>query len=304
MANGAVLTLLEAKAALYREDANGQPLQTHPVWKLTSAERLQMAQIPIEVETWPTGRENPHARLIGMRHEIDIDRVWELDRSNPVDLPLDMDGRYVLVIGWTEEGKRPVWHSRTYYGTTERRREWQQRAERGGLKPDNGWHFRAESMVPNGGSGVFRFPEPTPPPMHVQWLHGQESLRLFEYNPTTKAFTESQAGLAAGRASISNAPFNVLIQTVPAWWVADGALNCHELIEDEGIAPLEKPRLEFWRGDRRLATVGKTGVVRLFDITEATPTASAYRFQFLAAGNTLIATLGDEGLTAEALVES
>ncbi|HEY1171045.1 MAG TPA: hypothetical protein VGH19_06700 [Verrucomicrobiae bacterium] len=303
MSNSVVFTLLEAKVALYRLDAEGQPLLAYPVWRLSSAERLQMVQTPIEVETWPTGRENPHVRLTGMRHDIDIGRVWELNRSQPLDLPLDLDGRYVLVIGWTEEGKRPVWHSKTYYGVTEKRREIDQRAERGALKPDNGFHFRAESMVPNGGAGIFNFPEPTLPPLYVQWVNGSESLRLFEYNPTTKTFSESQTGLATGRASIGNAPFNVQIQSTQAWWVADGVLTCHDLVEDAGIAPSEKPRLEFWRGTRRLATVGKAGLVRVFELTEATPSASASKFQFLAAGSTLAATLGEEGLTANSIAE-
>src|SRR5439155_14454779 len=109
------------------------------------------------------------------------------------------------------------------------------------------------------------------PALTVAWVSGLERLTLFNYNPATHGFAEAAPGLSAGRASITNAgPDNSLaiaIQGTTALVVADGKLIVGELRVD-GMATREFPRLEFVIGGRRVATLTKSGILRVSDIGE------------------------------------
>jgi hypothetical protein len=109
------------------------------------------------------------------------------------------------------------------------------------------------------------------PALTVTWVNGLERLTLFNYAPATHGFTEAAPGLSAGRASITNTgPDNSLtiaIQDTTALVVADGKVIAGELRVD-GVATQESPRLEFVIGGRRVATLTKSGVLRVLDITE------------------------------------
>lgn len=147
---------------------------------------------------------------------------------------------------------------------------------------------------------LFTVPDPE---MFVLWVNGAERLRLFDYNPLTRVFSENSPGISTGRATFTNAgdnTFTISIQAaiaavVDATRTLDASLA---LVENMGAS--EEPRVEFWWGDARLACISKSGVVRAPWFTESAPVAAAGRFQFYGNGS-LAATIGSEGITAAAL---
>jgi hypothetical protein len=108
------------------------------------------------------------------------------------------------------------------------------------------------------------------PALTVTWVNGLERLTLFNYSPATHAFAEAAPGLSAGRASITNTgPDNSLtiaIQGTTALVVANAKVYAQQF--QTGVATQESPRLEFVIGGRRVATLTKSGVLRVLDITE------------------------------------
>jgi hypothetical protein len=301
---GPVVTLLEAEIRLYREAPDGSvDIGSAPVI-IGSAERLRLKDGLIEVETRPTGTNHPRVHHLGEIHEISIERVWRLDERALVDYQLQLNQRYVLVMGWTEDvAERPVWYSRTYYGVTDQTAEMEAQSRQGSLTPEHSLQWRAEQLVCDGGDGVYVFQEDQiDPEMYVQWVKGWETLRLFDYD-TVNGFTETSAGISGGRASISTAgDLLISIEGEAAMRVEDGELVVGELIEAPGIAAIDSPRLEFWRGSQRLATLSKDGRLRVFAAAEETPSYGTERFHFSGTGG-LVATLSATGLQAVAIVE-
>lgn len=129
--------------------------------------------------------------------------------------------------------------------------------------------------------------------MFVNWVNGPEKLRLFDYNPSTHQFTEASSGVSATRATIDNSTgFTATIQgTVAARSIGD-QLASDEFICNGGTAASESPRLEFFIGSQRVATLTKTGLFYVGDIDEAASvTAGTNRFSFHGTGG-VIATIG------------
>jgi hypothetical protein len=128
----------------------------------------------------------------------------------------------------------------------------------------------------------------------VRWVNGQETLRLYEYDPATHAFTESAPGLAAARALVANDDLAVSIQgqdvmrATPTAVLQINLLHCNG-----GTGPLERiPRIEFMSGARRLATLTKTGTLYVPDYDESgAVSGGSDRFEFYGGGS-LSAVLG------------
>ncbi len=145
-------------------------------------------------------------------------------------------------------------------------------------------------------------------PLFVQWVNpgaggARESLRLFEYDAGTHGFTESVPGLSSGRAAFTQNPFAATIQGSPAMSLSGVAVVCHSLIAMGGTAAYEsEPRLEFWRGARRLASVTKSGILRVPDVLEASPSDGSDRFA-LVSGGTVQAVISPIGLVANGVIE-
>lgn len=144
--------------------------------------------------------------------------------------------------------------------------------------------------------------------MYVRWVNQAENLRLLEYNPSTHLFTESAAGISSGRATLENATtFAATIQgALAARCDATQAFKCNEIVCTGGVATSESPRLEFFIGKLRIATLTRTGVLYVLDVLE-TATVNSGADRFCLFGNGIIsATIGptvDSGSNILAAVE-
>lgn len=172
-------------------------------------------------------------------------------------------------------------------------------------------------------------------PLFVRFVHGRERLRIFEYDPATAAFTETQGGISSGRAVIENgAPlaggggglgdfmlgdaalggggaaggiFRVEIQGRLAMTVDEASrmrVNAYHVNGGSG-ALRDTPRLEFCRGfdthAARLATLTREGILHLPEVSEHDSVSGGPdRFEFYA-GGVLCAVLGGAGLHGRAL---
>ncbi len=244
---GIPLTILEAKWALYRQQADGEALLAFPVWTGGCVDRVRLNDEPIERETWPTGEPAPKAHHIGKRHSIELDKLWKVEGSEPFDYQLELDQKYVLVITWQEE-RSGLWHRRTYYGVTDKGISIEAAVDP--LRPTQAIQWRAEDMIAEGGYSQRPSYAPAVKPWRLKWAGADGEFWLFNYNLTTRLFAEVQTGISTGRATVANtSDFELAIEATRACWLESGVMQCHELIEDTGIAAaLDRPRVEFWRG--------------------------------------------------------
>lgn len=145
------------------------------------------------------------------------------------------------------------------------------------------------------------------PRLFVKWVSGQERLDLYEY--VAGVFTESAAGITAGRATVVNGPdFEATIAGDAAMRVnASGVCMVNEVKAAAASGLVADPRLEFWMEDGSgqlswMARLTQDGTLYVTDLAEGTPAAGGDRFE-LKGGNVLKATLGAGGLVAEDFVE-
>lgn len=143
--------------------------------------------------------------------------------------------------------------------------------------------------------------------MWVRYVEKHEKIRLFEYDPVTHLFTESSSGLAATRATLDNATtFAATIKGTTAALVLGDQFKVNEVICNGGTATNNNPRLEFYIGSRRVASLTQSGILYVADVTESgTITAGDDRFELYGAG-VLVATIGplvDEGATILTAIE-
>jgi hypothetical protein len=150
----------------------------------------------------------------------------------------------------------------------------------------------------------------TPPvnDLWVQWMTDSERLRLFEYDPATHLFTESSAGISATRATIDNATtFLATIQgTTVAQCNSSQQFKVNELICNGGTSGAESPRLEFFIGQTRVASLSSAGTLWVIDVAEAASISGVSDFFAFYGAGVLSAVLGpivDGGANILAAIE-
>lgn len=134
--------------------------------------------------------------------------------------------------------------------------------------------------------------------LYVMWKDGPEYFRLYDYAPGTHAFTETTAGMAAGRATLANATnFSAVIQSTPAAQADAGSFSVNLVYCNGGSAAIESgPRLEFFSGARRLGSLTKAGTWYVPDVfEEAVVAGGSDRFEFYGGGSR-VAALGGPGV--------
>jgi len=148
---------------------------------------------------------------------------------------------------------------------------------------------------------------PSTPEMWVRYVEKGEKIRLFEYDPSTHLFTESTVGLASTRATLDNATtFAATIKSTTAAHVVGDQFKVNEVICNGGVATNNNPRLEFYIGTKRVASLSQSGLLFVMDVTEsATVTGGTDRFEFYGSG-VVVATIGpivDSGATILTAIE-
>lgn len=141
------------------------------------------------------------------------------------------------------------------------------------------------------------------PLFNVRWVGGARSgeMDLFRYNSTTMEFTEAVAGASLTRAVVTGgANFSVVFTQAPAalpvaMEAATNDLRFGRLMDNHSTATLELPRLEFYIGRLRVASLTRAGNLRVLSVREVDAHASLsggtdrYGFNF---GGALRGTLG------------
>lgn len=137
----------------------------------------------------------------------------------------------------------------------------------------------------------------------LEWVDGFERFAVADYIPETRQFVPNV--FAAGRCSVTNSPsFELVIGAqAPVLYAAGGALNAAAFNASGGTGTEVCPRIEFWIGRMRVASVLGSGTVLLPSIEEATPVAGLDRF-CLQWQDSLLATIGPLRLVCPRLEES
>lgn len=305
------LTLLEATVTLYPTDGSGAPVVDAPIWVGIQAEKLDIRERWIKTETRPTGALYPRKHPIIPQYEIAIGRVWALDASLEDGVSAaQFDSRnYVLDVVWIDEDTHN-WHRETFYNVTISEHNRPSRNIDEGFTDDQ--LFDAESKIPDGGLG-----DTTPPaitaelPYTVVYVGLYGSVDLYRYNSGTQAFAEVTAGITSGRATLSYSPtnksgtFSASFDGAgsPALEVqTDGEVDITSLIQGAPNAT-QVPRLDFYYGPTRVASITAAGELLSFSFTDAAPSAGIGKFQIYA-NSALALTLAGPGATAPSYVEA
>jgi hypothetical protein len=147
------------------------------------------------------------------------------------------------------------------------------------------------------------------PTLVVTWANGSERLPVFSYDAPSHTF--SPLPTASGRVTITNqdSTLSITIQNTPVLFVSAAKFYVNELQAMGGTATPESPRLEFQVGGQRIATLTKSGVLLVAQLTDGPPPALSptdaefyRRFEFYSHG-VLTAVLSATGLTALNLEE-
>jgi len=249
MFNNVLFTLLEAQVTLYTTNADGT--LGAPLWSGQVAERLAVRERWITVETRPTGIPYPVQNPLVPQFTVEIDRVWALPLGQLNGFNPDAEN-YILDVLW-QEG--PVWHRRTFYGVTINARSFASQTIE--TEFADGQEFQAQYFIPASGSGSPPGPVQATP-LTVQYVDNTGSLALYDYTPDA-GFTEVTAGQAVSRAVIANDGSSIQFAGAGAPVLVTTAAGVTVAQLQDGV-PATLPRLEFYAGSQRLATITATGL--------------------------------------------
>lgn len=308
--NPFTLTLLEATVTLYPADGTGAPVVGSPVWTGIQAENLSIKEKWIKTETRPTGALYPRKHPLISQYEISLGRVWALNAVTGLGVQ-DAQfgfGKYVLDILWTDEDTQN-WKRITLYNVTVSDHNLASRSIDEGFTDDQ--VFDAESIVQTGGLAV------TPPPVIssqvpylVVYVAAFGSVNLLNYDPATQIFSEVTAGISTGRATLAYSPsnrsgtFDVTFSGAgsPALQVTgDGTVHPTSMIQGSPNSS-HVPRLDFYYGSTRVASITAAGEFYAFQFAQGTPVTATGQFQIYA-GSALALTLAGPGATAAAYAD-
>ena len=324
--NQVVFDLLEAEVTLYPANADGTPQLANPVWTGAPAERLTARAAWIKQETRPTGAKHPRHHPLIPQYQIEIGRVWLIDDAlAPTGFESDYN-QYVLDVVWTDADSGQ-WHRKTFYGVTISEQGWEARDVESGLMEDQ--QFDAKYYTASSGGIADTVPDISNAlPYYVRYTDPNESVMLYTYDPATKRFTavnlaslRATIGYEAGSFAIRFAPdFNVngngafvlvvsttgsasLAYRIPAIYRNVNSYRQQALVVNGGIFtgvpnPNQGPRLDFFYGAQRIATVTRDGVYEV-DYEEASMPSEIPDGAFaILCGGSLVALIEAGSLTA------
>lgn len=290
--NTIALNLIEATLTLYSARPDGAPQLDAPVWMGVRAEGFKASARWLNVGTTPTASPAPRKHPLIPVYELSIARVWALHLADLTGFQ-PAHTEYVLDVVWVEEDSRE-WHRRTFYGVTIGAEQgFESREVDGGFLENQ--TFDAQRMVPDGGTGAV--PVLTSAlPQQVLWVGADARVWLYDYDADDHSFTALAS--TTGRATIAYAGdvFEVRFDGEdPTVETYASGLGATAFLQQMPL-PDELPRLEFYHGGTRVATVTADGMwARSF--ADGAPSAGAGKFA-LKFGGAVVATLGVPGVTA------
>lgn len=291
--NQLAYTLIEATLTLYGTNADGSPVLTAPIWNGPKAEGFKANAKWIVVKTRPTGATYPRNHPLVPEWSINIARVWALPLE-ALDGFQPGPGNYVLDVVWVEE-ETLQWHRKTFYGVTINEHELDAREIDGGFT--DGQTFDAQYVAISSGE----WPVPAlgaSLPYQVIYSGADGVVPLYSYDTGTAAFTALTD--TTGRATIgySGSLFQIRFNGGdPVVESNASGLGLSAALEAVPF-PDELPRLDFYYGTTRLATVSENGLwARSF--VESVPAAGPGKFAVKFASS-VVATIAAAGVEAAA----
>ncbi len=305
----------EATIRLYPATPTGAPDMTQPVWIGACSGTLRISERWINVETRPSGSTYPRKHPLVQQYQVSIDRVWVFPISPTASLHLrdfvTDRNRYVLDIYW-EDDETGNWVRRTFFGVTisERNLDSDEVFSSTDAQVFDAEYFVSDQSVLNVLSNPGAIPPPTLP-LVVKYRGSSAAIvPLYSYDAGTGLFTEYTVGVSAGRATIAHNPNrggNLEI-TFPTYapmpfLTAAGEFHIGQLIESIPLLT-DFPRLEFWVGPKRAASVGVNGQLYAPTFIETGAEVPATPDTFLLyAGNKIWATIAMGAVTANLFIE-
>lgn len=264
MADQTPFIVYDADVYLYRVDANGEPVEQVYLGGCSESISMEQTLSPRRLEYH--GRVYARERHDDEEHMVELKNVWLNDRSQVHARMPAGHGRnlvYALVIIWKDEDAG-AWTKRTYRSATCRG----QRIEESTYQV---LRFRAESLVESAGDLASGDPAIAPGQSGtVRYLNGEESVDLYTYDADTHILTALDEALLAGRAEIlvDDASLEILFAGVPALFANTAATSIVHLVATGSTFLDSTPRLEFYLGTARVASLGADGTLVVINLAE------------------------------------
>ena len=308
------LSLLESTVTLYPTDATGAPILASPIWSGVTVENLTIKERWLKTETKPTGAPYPRKHPLIQQYELSLGRVWSLQLPTSDGGLIITPQRYVLDIVWQDEDSND-WHRETFYNVTISDRSKTSRDIESGFTDEQ--IFEAEYMAPpTGGDGSIPIPAISATlPLVVRYVPvGGSSLGgvdLYAYDPTAHTFTEAVSGISTGRATLAYSgsagtqAFAITFSGAgsPSLAISSAGVLTATAVNQGAPSSAETPRLEFYYGTQRLASLTSAGTLWAPAFTNASPTAGAGIFA-LYGGGVIRVTIAGSGVVAGVFSES
>ena len=291
----AAFTIWEAEFAIYHEQ-DGDYIDP-AIYAGGCAEKIEVSRkyerIPIRRPGSKFAQQYPHDES----HEVHIQNVWTWDDGMMPDW--GRWERYVLVVRWFDRDTG-AWAKLTWYGVTlpEDKLDGVD-----GIMQDLPLAAEQRTTIL---SGLNSPPDLEPQPLvyEVWYVASSERRKLYVYDGVS-SFVVVDPTLLSGRASITAVgdALQFSIASTLAMTASPSSLSVAEILGIQTFVD-EFPKLEFWSGKRRLASLGYDGVLAVPDIFEASAPLGNPGGMTIRLNGQWLFTLGRNGMTAPELVET
>lgn len=302
-------TVHEADFALYLADRDGNVTDQAKVFLGGRLEdltpELDFTKVRLDRHGDPFGR-NYHS---DEEHRIVIKNLWVMEKSSRTMPRIKRNQQYVLVVRWFDLETK-AWVLRTYSGVTADGQRL--------LSSDQVFHqdvpFTARHLDES--SGVGEPPDLTASiaTLSVLYVTADDSAPVYSYDRISKVFTAIDPVLATEEATIAidGTSWKLLIgllhaSVVPVMEATVGGVSVAELTAIGGTFPLgdSYPRVEFWIGPTRVASVTRNGELAVPDLfeTDTEPDIDGPCFRLALEDDTWVGTIAQGMMYARSFNE-
>lgn len=260
------LQVWDATFAVYRVDANDEIIGSgSDIFLGAAAEKARM---------WGEYKERSiqrHGRKFSATYHEDEEHFIEVENVRTVSIQeqafaateLRRNERYALVVVWYDEDTR-VWGKRTYLGVTA------QPVKIGDNHINQTLRFRAETMESETAGLGERPSLDIARSGEVRYI-GSDTRTLYTYARDGQRFHTVDPDLLSGRAEIvfADGVMVVSFDGVVAMRASASGVECNSIDATGATFSDDSPRLEFWMGGVRRASLTSAGDLVVAEITEA-----------------------------------
>lgn len=249
------------------------------------------------------GHGEPIARTthVDERHKFTVKNIWSLQRgTNFVPMP-QRNQQYAFVVVWFDEETK-TWAKRIYLGVT---------ADGQKLPTENEVikhqvPFTAGFMDEDSGLGA----KPNLSAVltgKIFYVTGNERTQLYRYDFQTNLYSSVNPVLFPGRAEIVTdaTQFRIDINATPALKATSTELQVEELTAIGGtfLLGVVYPRLEWWRGPKRMASLSGAGELAVPDVSEVDVDPAVENGFKIPVNGSWVATIGPKKTYAKEFTE-